>query len=153
MKRLAIAVCVVVLVFTIGIIAQTPGQPKSGSAEQELIKLEKEWADAYMKRDLAFLDRIEAASVVMTDTEGNVFTKALDLEEVKSGVYTLKSWVNDEMKVDIYGDTAVVSGRNTSKSIWKGTEFSGSSRFTDTWVKIAGRWQCVASHSSKITQK
>ena len=156
MKRIAIAICVVVLVFAVTSIAQmtqTTFKPRGGSVEQELTKLEKEWADAYMKRDLAVMDRIEAAGIVMTDSQGNVLTKALDLEEVKSGVYTLESWANDEMKVDVYGDTAVVTGRNTEKSIYKGKESNGQYRFTDTWVKIAGRWQAVANHSSKVAQK
>ena len=153
MKRIAFAVCVVVLVLAVAVWAQTQAQPTSGSVEQELIKLEKEWADAYMKRDLAVLDRIEAADLVMTDFEGNVFTKALDIEEVKSGVYTLESLVGDEMKVHIYGDTAVVTGRSKSKGRYKGKDFDSQYRWTDTWVKIEGRWQCVAGHSSRIAQK
>ena len=59
----------------------------------------------------------------------------------------------DDMKARVYGDAAVVTGRNTSKETLKGKDISGLYRWTDTWIKEAGRWQCVATHASMIVQK
>jgi len=42
MKRIAFAVCVVVLVLAVAAWAQTPAQPKSESVQQELINLENQ---------------------------------------------------------------------------------------------------------------
>jgi ketosteroid isomerase-like protein len=153
MKRIAIAVSVVVLVLAVAIQAQTLAQTKSGGVEQELIKLENEWADAWVKRDVAFFDRIIADDYTWTSPWGEVWTKAQDLALVKSGQDVIKSWVLADMKVRVYGDTAVVTGRNTIKETYKGEDVSGQNRWTHTWVKSAGRWQCVAAHSSEITQK
>jgi len=80
-------------------------------------------------------------------------TKADDLELIKSGDSVITSWVKDEMKVRVYGDAAVVTGRDTIKETYKGKDTSDQYRFTDTWVKRAGRWQCVAAHSSVIAKK
>ena len=60
MKRIAFAVCVVVLVLAVAAWAQTPAQPKSESVQQELINLEYQWVDAVVKLDFAFLDRVLA---------------------------------------------------------------------------------------------
>jgi hypothetical protein len=60
MKRIAFAVCVVVLVLAVAAWAQTPAQPKSESVQQELINLENQWVDAVVKLDFAFLDRVLA---------------------------------------------------------------------------------------------
>jgi ketosteroid isomerase-like protein len=123
-----------------------------GSAEQELIGLENEWAEAWLKRDVAFFDRIEADDYVWTSPWG-VWTKAQDLAELKSGDSVITSWVLDDMKVRIYGDAAVVTGRSTIKETHKGEDWSRQERWTNTWVKRDGRWQCVAGHSSEIAQK
>lgn len=123
---------------------------KSASAEQELIKLEQDWAKAIVARDIQTLDRIEADDWFYTDPDGNVITKAQDSAELKSGAYVATSFVADDMKARVYGETAVVTGRNTETSTYKGKDTSGQYRWTDTWVKQAGRWQCVATHSSKI---
>jgi ketosteroid isomerase-like protein len=153
MKNIAIAVSVAVLVFAVAIWAQIPAQTETGSVEQELIKLEKELADAWAKRDVAFFDRVIADDFTWTAPYGIVSTKAQSLATLKSGEDVVTSWVVDEMKVRVYGDAAVVTGRSTIKETYKGEDVSGQYRWTDTWVKRAGRWQCVAGHSSEIAQK
>jgi hypothetical protein len=149
MKRIAIAVCVVVLVFAVAALAQTPVQPKSGSVEQELIKLENGWNDAQVKKDGAFLNQILADDYSGTESDGNVLTKAQEIANLKYSI--IKSVVNDDYKVRIYGDVAVV----TYTSKWEAQDRDNIIllRFTNTWVKRAGRWQCVASHGSAIAPK
>jgi ketosteroid isomerase-like protein len=153
MKNIAIAVSVAVLVFAVAVWAQIPAQTETGSVEQELIKLEKELADAWVKRDVAFFDRVIADDFTWTAPYGIVSTKAQSLATLKSGEDVVTSWVVDEMKVRVYGDAAVATGRSTIKETYKGENVSGQYRWTDTWVKRAGRWQCVAGHSSEIAQK
>ena len=123
------------------------------SAEQEFKKLEEEIGQAWAKRDVASYDRILADDYTWTDFDGIVWTKAQDLEMLNSGEVVNTSYAVDDWKVRVYGDTAVVTGRNTVKEMWKGRDTSGQYRYTDTWVKRDGRWQLVASHTSKIAQK
>jgi ketosteroid isomerase-like protein len=160
MKRIAIAVSVAALVLTVAVSAQPNEEAKKQyvlapriSPDQQLIKLENEWADAWVKRDVAFFDRIIADDYTWTSPEGIVWTKAQDLALVKSGEAVITSWVLAEMKVRVYGDAAVVTGRSTVKETYKGEDVSGQYRWTDTWVKRAGGWQCVAGHSSETAQK
>ena len=161
MKRIAIAVSVVVLVLAVSVSAQ-PNQEvekqyvvkKRMSPDQELIKLENEWRDALVKHDWAFLDQILADDCIWTDPDGNVWTKAQFLASLKSGEDILTAAEADKIRVRVYGDAAVVTGRTTVKEQYKGKDISGQYQWTDMWVKdYAGRWQCVASHSSRIAQK
>jgi ketosteroid isomerase-like protein len=155
MKRIAIAVSVVVLVLSVAILALTPAHQhiiaKNLSADQELIKLENDWGDALVKHDWAFLDRILADDYIWTDPDGNSWTKTELLASLKSGEDVITSAVTEGIRVRIYGDAAVVRGRTTVKEQYKGKDISGEYRWTDMWVKdYAGRWRCVADHSSKI---
>jgi ketosteroid isomerase-like protein len=149
MKCIVFAVGLVVLAFGVAILAQTQAE----SVEQELIKLEKEWGNALVNRGVAFLDGIFADDYIGTDSEGNVLTRAQEMASVRSGDYVLISMVLDDIRVHVYGDTAVYFGRSTDKAQYKSKDVSGQYRWTDTWVKHAGRWQCVASHGSRIAQK
>jgi len=126
-------------------------QAENASVEQELIKLETELGDAWPKRDAASMDRMLADDYMGTGTDGSVWTKDQILELVKSDERS--SAVSDDWKVRVYGDVVVVMGRYTFKMQLEGKEVTGQERFTDTWVKRAGRWQCVAAHASRITQK
>ena len=125
----------------------------SASVEQELIKLENGWSEAMVKKDLAFLDRILANEFTETDAEGTVWTKAQELAVLTSGEFKCTSAVADDMQVRVYGDTAVATGRNTNKAQLKGKDISGQHRWTDTWIKRDGRWQCVATQATRIVEK
>jgi ketosteroid isomerase-like protein len=153
MKRIAMSLGMVVLILSVAAWAQTLPQPISGSAEQELLKLEKDWADATLKGDAAFLERIYATEIFITDNDGVLMTRAQDIANVKSGETVYTMCVSDNMKVHVYGDTGVVSGRNTEKGKEKGKDFSRQVQWTDTWMKIAGRWQVVATQSTTIAPK
>jgi Domain of unknown function (DUF4440) len=149
MQRLAMAISLAVLVFGVAILAQA----QTASVEQELIKLEQDWSNADLKNDWAVLDRILAEDYILTDSNGNAWTKAECLSLGKSGEDVITSLASDDFNVRIYGDAAVVILRLTIKETFKGEDVSGQYRTTDTWIKLAGRWQCVATHSSRIAQK
>jgi ketosteroid isomerase-like protein len=150
-----LATIVLVLAVACQAFAQAkPAAPAKGaSVEQVLIKLENDWNSALVKRDVAALSRITADDWTMVNPEGTIVTKAQALAEMKSGEDVYTSAVADEMNVRVYGDAAVVVGRNTVKEQYKGKDVSGQDRFTDTWVKKDGRWQCVATAVAKITKK
>jgi ketosteroid isomerase-like protein len=149
MIRIAFALGLGVLIIGVPI----PAQLKSGSVEQELIKLEKGWNDALARHDWAFIDQILANDYITTDSDGVVADKAQEMVILKSGEEAVASAVSDDFKVRIYGDTAVVTYRWNYKGQFKGKESTGQERYTDTWVRRGGRWQCVAAHASRIAQK
>jgi hypothetical protein len=132
---------------------QQAAPSKSASVEQELIKLEEGWADAMVRVDVAFLDRILADDYMDTDWEGTVTPKAQFIADLKSGDLKFTSMANDDYKVRVYGKAAVVTYRETIKGQYKDKDISGLIRETDTWVKGAGGWRCVASHESKIVEQ
>jgi hypothetical protein len=151
MKRIVLTAGLVILVFGIAILAQT----QTESVEQELIKLENECGQAIVKRDAASIDmlRDRLADEFIGMFDGSVFTKTQYFEYVETIEGEILSFVMDEWKVCVYGDAAVVMARGTMKMRLAGEETTNQWRFTDTWIKRAGRWQCVVAHNSTITQK
>src|SRR5262249_14542826 len=124
------------------------------TAEQELLKVENDWSQAVMQRDASTLPRFYADEYVFTDANGVVSNKASETKNITSGAFRLTSYKFDDVKVHVYGSTAVVTGRNTINARWEdlGRDVKGPYRFTDVFVKRVGRWQCVASQSSRIAE-
>jgi len=119
----------------------------------QLKALENAWSDAVLKHDAAALDAILDDSLVETNSVGTVSNKAKDLADLKAGEPKLESFSLDNMKVHVYGNAAVVTGRFALKGTDKGKDISGTGRFTDTFVKRNGKWRCVASQAALISQK
>jgi ketosteroid isomerase-like protein len=127
------------------------GQTKNPKAEQELLKLQREWLDAYQKHDAAALERIEADDFTLTDADGKVTTKAEDVESVRNAKPPQPddSFDVEDVEVRFYGDTAVLIGRVILKYRNKGQMVAERYRYTDTYLKRRGRWQVVASQLTR----
>jgi ketosteroid isomerase-like protein len=130
---------------------KTKGKGKA-SVEQALMQMERDWTEAQLKKDAARLDKILADDWVGQGPPG-ITTKAQTLEELKSGDYKLDSITLGDMKVRVFGDTAVVTGSDDEKSSSKGKDTSGHYTWTDVFAKRRGRWQAVASQGTLIAQQ
>jgi ketosteroid isomerase-like protein len=138
----------------------TRGQQIS-NLEREILRMEREFAVATMRNDMAALDRIMADDYTFTDSSGTVRTKTqmlADLAQVLAqanvmNVYKIESINPDELKVRVYGDSAVVTGRTRLKAYTADQSISDQYRFRRVWVKQQGRWQLVANHSTRIAQQ
>ncbi len=123
---------------------------QAGNAEQTLLQLERDWEQANAKNDLAALDRILAPEFVGTGSDGRLTTRAEVMARRKSGAVKFTTFTQDDYKVHVIGETAIVTGRSTIKGIRDGKDWTGQERWTDVFVRRNGRWQAVASHSSQI---
>ena len=134
--------------------AQKKSGSKQSKIEAELMQLERDIGQANINRDKAFFERIEADEFIYTDSGGGITTKTEDVASLDKppGEFKLVAYDVDEMKVKVYGNTAVVWGRVTTTLKGKDREVISKSRFTDTFVKRDGRWQLVAGHSSRIRE-
>jgi ketosteroid isomerase-like protein len=129
-----------------------PAATQTGSVEQELLKLEREWLDAYTKRDVAAMERIEADDFVITFPNGSMSNKAQQVESLKreAPAGPPPQFHTEETKVRLMGDVAILMGIVVGKYQVNGKEVVERNRYTDVWAKRGGRWQVVASHLSTL---
>jgi len=127
-----------------------PAKSDTASVEQTLIQLEQDWNRATLAKDYKAIDKIMADEWTGIDFKGMTVTKAESLAELKSGESSNQSVELGEMKVKVFGNTAVVMGSDTEKSTYHGKDSSGQYAWMDVFVKRAGRWQAVASESTRI---
>ena len=154
MKKICILVILFCRFYCLAVFSQKTGQLKQTKIEAELMQLERGIGQANIRRDKAFFERIEADEFIFTDSGGDITTKAEDVASLDkpAGEFKLVSYEVDEIKVSLYGKTAVVTGRTTTISHGKDREITNKNRFTDVFVRRGGRWQLVAGHSSRIRE-
>ena len=133
--------------------AQMPGKQKFRNTivEQELKKVEEEWANAYVRHDAAPLERILADEFITVGSNGQSHDKAQDIEELKSDGATYEYSTPYDLDVRVYGDMAVVIGRTKERGHYdSGRQFTNEYRWTDIFVRRKGRWQCIAAQVASI---
>src|SRR5262249_45096958 len=122
------------------------------NVEQAVRQLDNDRTQAILKSDTLFIERVYADDYVVIGANGTVRNKAQVVADFKSGALKVESIKDDELKVRVYGDTAILTGRSTGKTIDKGQGISGQSLFTRVYVKRNGQWQLVTNHISRIPQ-
>ncbi len=121
--------------------------------EGKLIALENAWNLAQLSHDGQALDSLIGENFVYTDFDGTVMNKARFIADIKDTSYHATAITNDNMKVYLYDNFAVVTGTYHAKGTSDGKPFDHTGRFTDTWIFRNGQWQCVASHTNLLTHK
>ena len=123
---------------------------KSDDVEQSLLNIERELSAALLKRDKPVFEKYLAETCTATDMGGEVMSKEKLIKFVVSPDFNITSSKLDDLKAKVYGDCEVVTYRSTDAGSYRDDEFSNVVRWTDTFVKLNGRWQIVASHSSRV---
>ena len=126
-------------------------QGKPNKTVQTLVQLEHDWSDADVKKDVASLNRIMADDWTGIDFEGAVLTKAQALGEVAKRSEDTGTTITtlSNMKVRIFGNTAIVNGTDVETSKYRGHDSSGEYVWTDIFVQRKGRWLAVSSQSTR----
>jgi hypothetical protein len=121
--------------------------------EEELLKLENEFARAIASNHTDALDKLLADDWVIVEPDGGIIDKARFLGVIRSGALSHESMENTDLRVRLYANTGVVTGLTTSKGKFMDQDFTSCERATDIFVKQADRWQCVFTQLTRFTKK
>ncbi|HEY7908531.1 MAG TPA: nuclear transport factor 2 family protein [Thermomicrobiales bacterium] len=118
--------------------------------EDHLQTLGQEWATAELHGDADTLGHMLADDFVGIGPRGFMLTKEQWLARYTSGGLRQDSFTWDEVRVRVYGDAAVATGRQTQQGAFQGHDIAGQFRVTQVFVQQGGRWLLAALHLSAI---
>jgi len=123
----------------------------SQSTEKAVAALENQWLQSQKTNNVDLLVPLLAEKFINTSSEGKVTGKSETVASYKKTKWT--SAENKDVKVVVYGDTAIATGVYDGKGTNDGKAFNAHEQWTDTWIKMpGGQWQCVASQTSPIAK-
>ncbi len=132
----------------LGLLASSRARAQATSAvEQEIIKLEQTVTNAQFKKDRAALERLLADDYLYTHSNGSVLNKTQEIAESMSSDVQWTDSKFADLKVRMFGDVAVLTGRQTIQGTAKGY-VPGPRRITDIFVKRSGRWQWAGGQAT-----
>lgn len=143
----------ILLIFAAFAFGQTTGKSsinKSKNTEQTIMQTEQKILDSILQGKIAAVEKYYADGYVLTSPEGILITKNDLISSFKSGALKVESSVNSEMKVTVYGNTAIARFRSTDQGIFNGQSISGTFQWTDVFVKLNGNWALISSHGTPL---
>lgn len=126
--------------------AVTPPQGSAGPVRAQIAAIAEEWAEAIVSNDAERMAGFMAEEWVLV-SESGMSSKEQFLSVVRSGELTHSAMgLVGDASIQLYGDTAVWTGRVTNTAHHVGRRFDADEWTTDVFVKRGGRWLCVLSH-------
>jgi ketosteroid isomerase-like protein len=116
----------------------------------EIEKRASQWAAAERTGDAAALDRLLTDDFVGIGPLGFMLSKEQWLARYGPDGLRNDSFALDETRVRMYGDAAVVTGRQVQSGTYQGRALPPGGRATLVWVRGNGQWQLVGWQLSPI---
>ena len=116
-----------------------------------LLDLESKMAQAWVQRDAQTLEQILADDYTLAGTGDALIGKGQYVAGLDNPEFRTTSAIVADLRIRVYGDAAVVTGRATYQG-WskKRGRFVRRFRFTDTFIRRGSTWKCVATHASGL---
>jgi len=114
--------------------------------EEEIRQLDNAAREAFLRGDIATLQRLLSDEFVVTNPFNRVLTKQQVLEALASGRIGHSAYEREIEILRLHGDTTVVMGREVVVDEGQ----TKHRRYTDIWLKREERWQMIARHANTI---
>ena len=120
------------------------------SDQQILIQLERDWDAAFHRKDVSFIEKVLADEFVVTYSDGTRGDRKKELALAAAFDQQIDSSTLEDFIIKIYSDTAVVWFTQELLGPIQGRPVAMTFKYVDVFVFRDGRWQCVASQSTKV---
>ena len=137
-----------VLVSLTAALPTTQQTAQDSSKSGEISRLESVWNEAYLRGDAEAMNRLCAEDFIATMTDMAVLNKARSIGLLSAGPVKFLRYETSDIRIRIYGDAAIVTGRLQRTRSVNGQNADDDWRFTKMYVRQSGRWQVVAWHAS-----
>jgi ketosteroid isomerase-like protein len=127
-------------------------QAQPATETQEFSRLETVWNEAHVKGDAAALERLWSDDLEVAVPRMPVMSKAEALTFARSGRMRFERYETSGIRIRVYGDAVVVTGRLQRTRTISGKQVDDDWRFTKVYARQSGQWRVVAFHASEAAQ-
>lgn len=121
-----------------------------GATAENAVAAEQHVARALLANDADAVGRLLADDWIVVSTYGGVADKAGFLGVIRSGEFVRKTMDLSDIRVKLYGNTAVVTSKLITSGTFMGKSFNVPERQTDVLVWRDGGWKSVLTHETEI---
>lgn len=124
-----------------------------GIADQEIVRLEARLRAAQLSADVAALHELISNDLLFTGPDGQLGTKAQDIEAYRSGTIKFVAHVPEELRIRRVGANVAIASLRTQLTVNVAGNIShGTYRYTRVWAREdESTWRVVGGHVSLVS--
>jgi ketosteroid isomerase-like protein len=130
--------------------ASMPILHREDKLHREIENLESQWRMSLLKNDVAMASRLLADDYLGINPNGTLETKADALAMRRAGTMKISKIDPENVKVHVYGDTAVVTSQVEVEGREGERDISGHYHYTRVYSHKTGEWKIVSFEASRL---
>ena len=87
---------------------------------------------------------------VLVDSQGGIIPQEGFFSVLEQGLLSHDSMTKEILRVKVYGDIALVTGRGQNTGTWQGQPMEADEWITDVYKQENGKWLCVLTHLTPV---
>lgn len=112
--------------------------------------IENAFNDAVVSNDTSEIEKFVSNDWVMIDAPGGIIKKQQFYKAIERGQLSHQAMRKEVIRVKIYGDIALVTGRGQNTATWQGQQLEFDEWITDVYRKESDQWRCVLTHLTPV---
>ncbi len=87
---------------------------------------------------------------VLVDSQGGVIPQDGFFKVLEQGLFFHSTMTKEVLRVKVYGDIALVTGRGQNTGFWQGQSLEADEWITEVYKKEDEQWLCVLTHLTPV---
>ena len=123
------------------------------TGEQLIVKFQKiedNFNKAVISNKVDEIKNCVTADWVLVDSQGGIISQEGFFSVLDQGLLSHHTMTKKILRVKVYGDIALVTGRGQNTGSWKGQPMEADEWITDVYKKENDKWLCVLTHLTPV---
>lgn len=117
--------------------------------EVAVAEREQQWRQSWVASDYNTLESLHAEDYYAINNEGHFTTREQVLSDVKAGKFKYSSMAHKDMRIRIYGNSAVVTGITINNGYRGDRDVSGVFAYTRVYIKENNIWRAAMAQYTR----
>lgn len=113
-------------------------------------KIEDNFNEAVISNKVDEIKKCVTEDWVLIDSQGGIIAQEVFFRVLEQGLLSHTTMTKQILRVKIYGDIALVTGRGQNTGIWQGQPLEADEWITDVYKKENDNWLCVLTHLTPV---
>lgn len=117
---------------------------------QQFQKIEDAFNNAVITNSVAEIKKCITNDWVLVESQGGIIPQEKFFSVLEQGLLSHSTMSKEVLRVKVYGDVALVTGRGQNTGTWQGQPMEADEWITDVYKKENEKWLCVLTHLSPV---
>lgn len=113
-------------------------------------EIEDNFNSAIISNDIGEIRKCITQDWVLVDTQGGIIPQERFFSVLEQGLLSHTSMTKEVLRVKVYGNIALVTGRGQNTGTWQGKPMEADEWVTDVYKREGENWLCILTHLTPV---